>query len=171
MSEDKSHSEPKRITRRQFVNVAAAGALAWLANLAMKIKVVEAPANSFPEAPSVNPESPPKEVSPASPTIIPIRTRVVPSPTKSPETPTPSPTSTETQTPTLTPTVTPTETPTPTEVPLTPVSELLKQTATAIAQNNEQTSFSESDGFTKEVFEKIRRGTYVITIFVGVGFA
>lgn len=39
---------------------------------------------------------------------------------------------------------------------------LLEKTATAIADNPRKTSFIESDGFTKEIFEKVCRGTYNI---------
>ena len=119
MSEDKSHSEPKKITRRQFISSAAAGgALGFLGGLALKINVIKAPTTSTSDAPPTN-----------KPTPIPIETQ------------------------------------TPVEIPITPISQLLQQTATAIAQNNEESSFREGGGFTQEIFEKIRRGTYVVNIF------
>jgi hypothetical protein len=62
--------------------------------------------------------------------------------------------------------LTPTETNTPvqkTQLPDSqPIYEILQQTATAIAEKGEQTSFVEQAGFSKELFEKTRKGTFIL---------
>src|SRR3989338_4386431 len=72
----------------------------------------------------------------------------------------------ETPTPNPEPTKSPTPPPTPRQLPDSPpASFFLKQTATVLEATGQRNSFREEAGFTKEMFESVKRATFIIEVW------